>query len=486
MRDNEARAQTALAPANELVELGVLSAAAAIRNGDISSEAYVSALLQRARRESHLGAFITIDEDAVLAAARDADKARAAGSTAPLLGVPLAIKDSYLTQGLRTTFGLESMGCFVPREDADAIRMIKDAGGIVFGKNNLVEMSYGLTGNNYYYGQVKNPHRPDHISGGSSSGSGASVAARAVPAALGGDTVGSIRVPASLCGVVGFKPTTGRWPRGGVAPISHTLDTTGVLARNVEDCALIDTIVTGDAAVASAASADLKGVRFAYAPRQYLELLEPEVGVHFKDTVRRLRDAGAEFVEVDLGDDFSSIAETTTWSIFFRETAGTISAFLRHHNIPTSFDEIYNGLKPDLKEVWEQLVLPSGPGFISLEAYETALSVNRPEIERRFIEAFSRSGASAILFPTTPCTAPSIVHQAKFSIAGQEVTYLVLAKHTIPASGAGLPGISIPTGLSANGLPMGLEIDALRGHDRALLDSARRVQMAVGALPAPM
>ena len=172
----------------------------------------------------------------MLAAARHADKARAAGSTAPLLGVPLGVKDSYATRGLRTTLGTGILGSFRPNEDAEIVSAIKDAGGIVFGKNNLVEMSYGLTGNNINYGQVKNPYSYEHVAGGSSSGSGASVAARIVPAALGGDTVGSIRVPASLCGVVGFKPTTGRWSRDGVAPISHTLDTTGVLARTVEDC----------------------------------------------------------------------------------------------------------------------------------------------------------------------------------------------------------------------------------------------------------
>jgi len=119
--------------------------------------------------------------------------------------------------------GLDGLAHFVPREDADVVRAIKGAGALVFGKNNLVEMSYGLTGHNARYGQVKNPVARDRVSGGSSSGSAASVAANIVPSSLGGDTVGSIRVPASLCGVVGFKPTTGRWPRNGVAPISHTL-----------------------------------------------------------------------------------------------------------------------------------------------------------------------------------------------------------------------------------------------------------------------
>ena len=485
MEDAEVPTSTVSATAGELVELGAVAAAAAIRNGEISSESYTSALLRRARMCSDLNSFITIDETAVLAGARDADKARAAGSTAPLLGVPLAFKDTYLTQGLRTTIGLENLERFVPLEDAEVVSSIKEAGGIVFGKNNLVEMCYGLTGNNGHYGQVKNPHNRDHISGGSSSGSSASVAARIVPAALAGDSIGSIRVPASFCGVVGFKPTTGRWPRSGVAPVSPTLDTTGVLARNVEDCALIDQIVARAAATVPAGHSDLSGVRFAYAPRQYLALVEPEIEAHFKDVVRQLRDAGAEIVEIDLGGDFSAIAETSTWNIFFHETMEAISGFISRHDVPASFDEIYDGLRPGLREVWGHVVLPSGRGAISSETYEAALSVRRTEIARRFNEAFAHSRVEALLFPTTPCTAPSIEHQSKFTIADQEVSDLVLAKHAIPASAAGLPGISIPTGLSRNGLPMGLEIDGALGRDRQLLDLARRVEAAVGVLSSP-
>ncbi|THK34051.1 amidase [Ensifer sp. MPMI2T] len=468
-----------------LAGLGVVAAAAAIRKGDISSESYTAALLQRARTHSDLNAFITIDEEAALNAARNADKARAAGSTSPLLGVPLAVKDSYLTQGLRTTLGVQNLDSFVPSEDSDVVSAVKKAGGIVFGKNNLVEMSYGLTGNNSPYGQVRNPHSRNHISGGSSSGAGASVAARIVPAALGGDTVGSIRVPASLCGVVGFKPTTGRWPRNGVAPISHTLDTTGVLARSVDDCMLVDQIVTKAETVASSDHSDLKGVRLAYAPRQYLDLIEPDIEAHFKDTIQRLRQAGAEVVEVDLGEDFSSIAERSTWSIFFHETMEAISEFLQHNDVPTTFDEIYNGLKSGLKDAWGHVVLPSGPGF-SPEAYQTSVSVDRPEIQRRFGEALARSGARALFFPTTPSTAPRIEHQSKFLIAGHEVSDLVLAQHTITASIAGLPAISIPTGVSSNGLPFGLELDGEQDRDRSLLQLARRVEASVGMLSTPV
>jgi mandelamide amidase len=395
------------------------------------------------------------------------------------------VKDSYATRGLRTTLGVETLGSFVPAKDADVVGAIKDAGGIVFGKNNLVEMSFGLTGNNSRYGQVKNPYGHDHVPGGSSSGSGASVAARIVPAALGGDTVGSIRVPASLCGVVGFKPTTGRWPGGGVAPISHTLDTTGILARSVEDCALIDQIVTKNVAAPPSDRSDLKGEKFAYAPRQYMDLIDPETEAHFKNALRRLQDAGAEVVEIDLGADFSLIADRLTWNIFFRETMEAVSEFLRRNNIPVSFMEIYNELKPELKEVWSHLVLPSGQGFISQETYEATLSVDRPELQRRLGKVFTHGGFDALIFPTTPCAAPLIEHRSRFTVAGEEVSDLFLAKNTVPTSGAGLPGISIPIGLTGHGLPIGIEIDGAHGHDRELLDLARRVESIFDTLPAP-
>ena len=469
--------QIASRDTTDLTSLGLAAAAEAICNGDITSEAYTTALLQRARALAELNAFITIDEAAVLEAARGADKAHAAGSAAPLLGVPLGVKDSYLTKGLPTSLGVEGLARFVPREDAEAVRAIKSAGALVFGKNNLVEMSYGLTGHNARYGQVKNPRARDRASGGSSSGSAASVAAGLVPASLGGDTVGSIRVPASFCGVVGFKPTTGRWPRNGVAPISHTLDTTGAFARSVADCILVDQVVTGTQATEfSDGGYGLKGARLAFAPRQFLDLVDSEIETRFREVVRRLRDAGAEVVEVDLGDDFNALVQTATWGIFAHETMGAISEFLRSHDIPTTFEAIYEGLKPQLRQAWGHIVLPGGAGATSAEAYQTALNLSRPEIQRRFNTAFVSHGALVILQPTTPCTAPSLAEQATVHIAGQEVSYLALANHTVSASSVGLPGISLPVGLSRAGLPIGLELDAPLGSDPGLLHLARRIE----------
>jgi mandelamide amidase len=279
---------------------------------------------------------------------------------------------------------------------------------------------------------------------------------------------------------VGFKPTTGRWPRKGVAPISHTLDTTGVFARNVEDCLLVDQVVTGAQDAKSSGRDDLSGVRLAFAPRQVLDLVDADVETSFRNAVRQLQDAGAEIVEVDLGDDFNALIQAATWGIFAHETMGAISDFLRRHDIPTTFEAIYEGLKPQLRQAWGHIVLPGGAGATSAEAYQTALSVTRPEIQQRLNAAFVSEGALALLQPTTPCTAPLIEEQATVRIAGQEVSYLALANHTVSASSVGLPGISLPCGLSRAGLPIGLELDAALGSDRALLDLARRVEGVLG------
>ncbi|WP_017254195.1 amidase family protein [Pseudomonas tolaasii] len=456
-----------------LVSLGVADAARAIRTGEITAEAYASALLQQSRNSADLNTFIRIDEAAVLASAREADSARAAGSTLPLLGVPIGVKDSYLTKGLATSLGLEHLADFVPEQDAGAVSALKEAGALVFGKNNLVEMSFGLTGNNAHYGQAKNPHAPDRVTGGSSSGSAASVAAGIVPASLGGDTIGSIRVPAALCGVVGFKPTTGRWPRDGVAPVSHTLDTTGVLARSVADCALIDQVVTGDALQTEH---DLKGVRLAYAPRQFLEGVDAQVEARFREVLRQLKDTGAELVEVDLGEDFAALSQSAAWGIFFHETQGAVTEFLRFHQVPTRFETILERLKPELRDAWSYMVVPHGAGAISADTYQAILNVNRPEIQRRLDQVFVARGVQAILQPTTPCTAPLISQQSRFIVAGREVDQLVLANHTAVASLLGLPGISLPAGLSNQGLPIGLELDAPAGSDRRLLALAQRVE----------
>lgn len=477
-------AETRSGSLGDLHELGLAAAARAIRNGEVSSEAYVGKLLERARGHADLKAFITIDEATVLEAAQQADRSLRSGSSAPLLGVPLAVKDSYLTKGLTTTLGTSVLATFKATRDAVAVAQLKDAGAIVFGKNNLVEMSYGLTGLNEHYGQVQNPYRRAYVTGGSSSGAGASVAARIVPAALGGDTVGSIRVPASLCGVVGYKPTPGRWPGKGVAPISDTLDTTGLLARSVEDCEVVDAILTRSPVQGSNATGDLKDVKFAYAPRQHLADVDGQVDSVFRETLRKLQDAGAKLVEVDLGADFLALTARTTWPIFFHETLPAVREFLAANEVPVSFDQIHAGLGERIKAGWSRFVVPSGAGYVSDEKYLTALNADREELRRR-LASIAFGQADALLFPTTPCAAPRIENQWKFQVGGKDVTDIFLSRNTHPSSSAGVPGISLPMALNSEGLPLGLELDAAAGRDRDLLALARRVEQVIGRVPGP-
>jgi indoleacetamide hydrolase len=463
----------------ELHELGLADAARAIRNGEISSEALAGALLGRARGHKDLNAFIIIDEASLMEAAERADRAHRTGSAAPLLGVPIAVKDSYLTEKLPTSFGTSVLGGFKPGRDAAAVAAVKAAGAIVFGKNNLVEMSYGLTGLNEHHGQAKNPYDKARITGGSSSGAGASVAARIVPAALGGDTVGSIRVPASLCGVVGYKPTPGRWPSDGVAPISPTLDSPGLLARSVEDCALVDAIVTRRPARKPSRIENLKSVRFAFAPRQHLAGVDAQVERAFRQTLRKLEDAGAELVEVDLGADFHELADRVAWPIFFHETMPAVRAFLAANRVPVSFEQIYQGLGSNIARVWSRFVVVAGNG--SEEKYLAAVRAGRTELRLRLSSIAFRE-AQALIFPTTPCAAPRIEDQWKFQVAGREVTDVFLARNTHPTNCAGLPGISLPMALDSEGLPLGVEIDAAAGRDRDLLALARRVEGIIGSV----
>jgi indoleacetamide hydrolase len=471
------------APA-EVHELSMLQAAHAIRTGALSSEQYTQKLLHRAHSLSDLNAFITASDETVLEAARNTDKARRAGKAVGLPGIPLGVKDSYLTEDMPSSFGTAVAGGFTPAADAAVVGSMRQAGCLVLGKNNLAEMSYGLTGLNIHYGQAKNPYNPLHLTGGSSCGGAASVAARMVPAALGGDTVGSIRVPSSLCGVVGFKPTPGRWSSEGVAPISSTLDTTGAIARRVEDCALLDSIATGADFRGERMTRGLKGVTLAIAPRYYLDGADPEVEQVFNETVRKLKDAGATLIEVDLGADFAGLVARVNWTIFFHETQPEVTAFLRDNRVPVTFEQIYDGLEPHIKNNWTQRVLPTGANYTPEAAYQAMLQNDRPEIQRRYADLVF-AHADALVFPTTLCPAPLIAEQWQYSVAGKRVTDVFLSRNTFPASCAGLPGISIPMGLVGSGLPVGLEIDARSGSDRTLLQLARRVEDVIGPVRAP-
>lgn len=469
-----------------LHELSLSAAASAVRKGDVSSSKYAAALLEQARAHKELNAFITLDEEAVLEAARTADLEREKGKPLGLLhGLPLAIKDSINTRDLPTSVGTKVLAGNRPKKDATAVATLRDAGAIVFGKSNLVEMSSGLTGFNAHYGQVKNPYDRSRITGGSSSGSAASVAARIVPAALGGDTVGSIRVPAALCGVVGFRPSMGRWPGDGAAPLSPTFDTLGPIARTVEDCALLDAVVTGGAWGGRSPVPGLKGLRFAYAPRQYLDMVDPEVEACFREALVALGKAGAEIIEIDLGEDFRTLAFQANWPVLAHETMPAVTAYLAEQRMAATFDEIYEGLGENLKSAWADSVVRGAPNAISDQIYDTSIRVQRRALQERFATAYRSHELTGLLFPATPTVAPPISAHSQFTVAGHLVNRITIARNAFPSSCAGLPGICIPIGLSAAGLPISMEIDGPHGSDVMLLAAVSRVAATLGPIAGP-
>src|SRR6266850_6427132 len=244
--------------------------------------------------------FITVTRDEALQSARKAEHELAAGHTRPLQGVPVSVKDLYDTQGIRTTAGAKVFADRVPEQDAVAVKMLKDAGAVIVGKTNLHEFAYGVTTINPHYGTARNPWNPDRISGGSSGGSASAVALGLGFGSLGSDTGGSIRIPASLCGIVGLKPTYGRVSLSGVIPLAPSLDHAGPMAQTVEDVAILLSVITGNRVrYADALTGNIKGIRLGIPQNYFYEHLDPEVDAAVRSAITRLGNLGADIVEVD-------------------------------------------------------------------------------------------------------------------------------------------------------------------------------------------
>src|SRR5213083_2384337 len=291
-------ADAAPAARGEVLELTATEALSAIAAGDLRAETYAAILLRRAQSLKNLNVLISQDPEQVLEAARAADQVRAHGHLlGPLHGLPLLIKDNINSAMLPTTAGTPSLIGNRPRANAHVLDALLRAGGIVFGKCNMHELAFGITSNNGAFGPVRNPYDPSKIPGGSSGGNAAGVAARFAPAGIGSDTGGSTRIPAALCGVVGFRPTVGRYPGTGtlagvreVVPIAHTRDTPGPIARSVADVALLDAVIMGQPLALRRAS--LHGLRLGVARRSFFADLDPGLEEVVDEALRRLQDSG--------------------------------------------------------------------------------------------------------------------------------------------------------------------------------------------------
>lgn len=465
----------------DLIALTVSEAAAALQRGDITATAYAEALLARAAQLTALNAFIHHDPAQVRAAARAADQLRARGAKpGPLHGVPLALKDNLDTAGVATTAGTPGLRGNKPSRNAAVVQRLLDAGALVFGKANLHELAYGITNNNAGFGAARNPYDRMRIPGGSSGGVGVAVGARMVPGGIGSDTGGSVRIPAALCGIVGFRPSTGRWSQSGIVPISHTRDTAGPMTRSVADCALLDRVVTGSAELPAAA---LKGQRLGVPRGHFWENLDTEVATLMESALRSLKEAGAVLVEADIADA-PRLDNEAGFPIALYETIVDLDAYLAEHGSAMRYaDVVAQVASPDVKGLLQSLL---GDGAVPEAAYRNALKVQRPQLQAAYSEYFKRHNVSAMLYPTTPLPAAPIGQDETVMLNGQSVpTFPTFIRNCSPASVAGIPGISLPTALTRGGLPLGLELDAPQHADAQLLAIARAVEAVLPKMPPP-
>jgi mandelamide amidase len=468
---------------DDLLELSASEAVSAMREGALHAETYASALLERCEVGRHLNAFITLEPERVLEAARAADRRRDAGEALGALhGLPIPIKDSVNTKDLPTTGGTLALRGFRPQEDAPIVRALLDAGGIVLGKTNLHELSFGWTSNNLAFGAVRNPYDPSRIPGGSTGGTAAAVAARMAPLGVAEDTEGSIRVPAALCGIAGFRPTTGRYPSEGVLPITPHFDQVGPHARTVRDLVLFDSVVTGDGRPLDSSS--LKGLRLAIDRRTFFSGLDPEVERVSEEALRKLGEAGVHLVEVEL-PDLARFVTGVTIPLQLHDVVPAITQYLADYGAGISFDELFAQVSADVKRVFELYTLPGAPQAVSEETYRTALAL-RPELQEIYRSLFRDHDVRAIVFPTTLVPALPIGEDVEVEIRGEKVSFqIAVSRNIAPGSTAGVPGLVLPSGVTREGLPVSLELDGPAGEDRGLLALGLAVEAALGRLPPP-
>jgi len=463
-----------------------------LTRGEVSSVDITEAVLARIDQvEKKIGAFITLDGDNALARAAEADSARGAGESGPLAGIPIALKDVVCTEGLRTTCGSRILENFVPPYDATLVEKLKNAGAIIVGKLSMDEFAMGSANENCAFGTPRNPWSLDHICGGSSGGSAAAVAADECIASIGSDTGGSIRQPASHCGVVGLKPTYGRVSRYGLIAYASSLDQLGPLTKDVKDCALMLQAISGydqrDSTSVNCPVPDylahldrgVKGMKVGI-PREYFEEgLAPEVEKAVRNGIKVLEDGGAEIVEVSL--PHTSYGVAAYYVVAPAEASSNLARFdgVRYghrNNEAESLLDMYRKSRSEGfgDEVKRRIMIGTyalSSGYYDAY-YKKALQV-RTLIVNDFKEAFQK--CDLLVSPVTPTPAWRIGEKVDDPLSVYLSDIL-----TISANLSGVPGMSLPCGFSEEGLPIGMQLQATHFAEEKLLQAASFIEQELG------
>ena len=476
----------------DLIELTVAEAAAALRERACSCREYVEALVARSEAMAGLNAFVSHDWDALLAAARAVDGGGGSGARGPLAGVPLALKDNIATTTLTTSGATGALAGFVAPRNAPVAEALFEAGALLGAKANMHELAFGITNNNAVTGAARNPWDPSMIPGGSSGGTAVAAAARMMPAGIGTDTGGSVRIPAALCGLAGFRPSVGRYSGTGIIPISHTRDTAGPIARTVADLRLLDVVMAGTGTGgaggigvgAGRAESDpdptpaLAGLRLGVPRAAFYRDLEPAVAAEADRVLDLLSDLGVALVEAEVLD-VADLNAAVGFPIALYEFVRDLPRWLAGNGLDLSMDDVLEGIgSPDVRGV---VASQLGAEAMPEAVYRQALDVDRPRLQRAYADYFAEHAVEAVLFPTSPVSARPIGEDETIDLGGERVpTFPTFIRNTDPGSNAGIPGISLPTGLASTGLPIGMELDGPAGSDERLLAVAAAVEEAVG------
>jgi aspartyl-tRNA(Asn)/glutamyl-tRNA(Gln) amidotransferase subunit A len=450
--------------------------AALFRKRRLSPVELTRFLLERIERHNpKLNAFLTVTAELALAQAKKAEAELCAPrgrksrrDRGPLHGIPISLKDNVCTEGIRTTAGSRILKDFLPPRDAQVVVQLKEAGAVILGKTNMHEFAYGVTSNNPHYGAVRNPWNIRRISGGSSGGSAAAVAAGLCYASIGTDTGGSIRIPAALCGIVGLKPTLGRVSCEGVIPLSPLLDCTGPLARTAREAALVLDAICLSASpkdhprFAQQLSTRLRQVRLGLPREFFLDVLADDVRELFQAALRDLKKLGAQVQEISL----PRLQET--------EDAGNQIAWAE----ATHYHQQAGHYPARAAEYGEDVRMRLEMGTkVPATVYLQALA-NRLQFVEELHREMSKAGVDALVTPATPISAPAIGEE-KTPIGGKDYpTRALLLRLNRPANLAGVPAISAPCGFTPSGLPVGLQFTGPALSEALLLRIAHAFERA--------
>lgn len=481
---------------SDILDMTAVELAAAIKAGKTTAvEATEAVLSLMEERDEQLNCYVTVDKDKALAQARAVQQKIEAGElTGPLAGVPVAIKDNMCTEGMLTTCSSRILGNFVPTFSAEAVLNLEKAGAIILGKTNMDEFAMGSTTETSAYGVTRNPWNTEHVPGGSSGGSAAAVAAGECFYALGSDTGGSIRQPASFCGVVGMKPTYGTVSRYGLIAYGSSLDQIGPLAKDVTDCATIlevlashdekdsTSVVRENIDFTSALVDDVKGMRIGIPNDYFGEGLNEEVKTAVLQAAKVLEEKGAIVERFDLS--LVDYAIPAYYTIAAAEASSNLERFdgIKYGYRTPEYEGLHNMYKKSRSEgfgaeVKRRIMLGS---FVLSSGYYDAYYLKALKVKALIKKAFDEAFAKydVILGPVAPTTAPKLGE----SLADPIQMYLGDI-YTIAVNLAGLPGISLPCGQDGKGLPIGLQLIGDCFQEKKLIQTAYTYEKARGAFP---